>query len=312
MLVHSVVSGAFLLTTTLDPVQLADSNCLADNYYGTYGTESVFIVDSDCHTAVQSIIPQPAVPLNIPVDTELAFVYSKGIDSSLGSPSLQLFDPNYASQSPLTQSPYSILHQSQSSALLAVDNSVATRLDSVLPRFFKSIPIPSTPIPLLPVPSDSVDTVRKILNNLKFDPEIASIVSNISVPQMRNDIRYLTGEDPGSPIISRHSFSEGSRIAALWLKDRFEDSGARCELREFLTGFAPDVICRYRSIVDTTGTVIIGGHYDSRGSFGSTRAPGGNDDGSGVTALLAIAHTIARRRIAFKSNVELVAFAGEE
>lgn len=239
MLVQTVVSGAFLLTTTLDPVQLAQSNCLSDSYYGTFGIESVFILDSDCNKAVQSM---GTVPLNIPADSELAFIYSKDIDPSLGSPTLDF--NYYGSQSTFNHqsTPYSVLHQSQSSALIAVDKDVAHRLDTFLPRFFKSIPIPSTPIPLLPVPSKSVDIVRNVLRNLKFDPAVASIVNNISVPQMRNDIRYLTGEDPRSPIVSRHSFSEGSRIAALWLKDRFEDAGARCELREFLTGFAPDVI----------------------------------------------------------------------
>lgn len=54
--------------------------------------------------------------------------------------------------------------------------------------------------------------------------------------------------------------------------------------------------------------MIVSAHYDSRGSFGSTRAPGGDDDGSGVAAILGIAHVIARKHIAFKSNVELVAF----
>ena len=53
-------------------------------------------------------------------------------------------------------------------------------------------------------------------------------------------------------------------------------------------------------------------HYDSRGSFGSTRAPGGDDDGSGTTALLAIARTIARKGVTFRKNVQLVAFSGEE
>lgn len=36
------------------------------------------------------------------------------------------------------------------------------------------------------------------------------------------------------------------------------------------------------------------------------------DDGSGVTALLAIARTIARKKVKFYNRVELVAFAGEE
>ena len=53
-------------------------------------------------------------------------------------------------------------------------------------------------------------------------------------------------------------------------------------------------------------------HYDSRGSFGSTRAPGGDDDGSGTVALLSIARTIARTGVTFRKNVQLCAFAGEE
>lgn len=62
----------------------------------------------------------------------------------------------------------------------------------------------------------------------------------------------------------------------------------------------------------TNATVLLSAHYDSRGSFGATRAPGGDDDGSGVMALLGIARAIHRRRITFRSNVEFVAFAGEE
>ena len=72
------------------------------------------------------------------------------------------------------------------------------------------------------------------------------------------------------------------------------------------------VYSRYPSIEDTNETVLISAHYDSRGSFGSVRAPGGNDDGSGTVGLLAIARTIKRLGIKFRSNVELIAFAGEE
>lgn len=72
------------------------------------------------------------------------------------------------------------------------------------------------------------------------------------------------------------------------------------------------VYSRYPSTEETTETVLISAHYDSRGSFGSVRAPGGNDDGSGTVGLLAIARTIKRLGIRFRSNVELVAFAGEE
>lgn len=58
--------------------------------------------------------------------------------------------------------------------------------------------------------------------------------------------------------------------------------------------------------------MLISAHYDSRGSFGNTRAPGGNDDGSGTVGILSIARTIARKQVRFRSNVELALFAGEE
>ena len=72
------------------------------------------------------------------------------------------------------------------------------------------------------------------------------------------------------------------------------------------------VYSSYPSTVNTTETILLSAHYDSRGSFGSTRAPGGDDDGSGTVALLSIARTIARTGVTFKKNVQLCAFAGEE
>jgi len=94
----------------------------------------------------------------------------------------------------------------------------------------------------VPVPEQAIVRVRNILSSLQFNPDVARIVSNISNPQMENDIRFLTGEDGKSGIVSRHSFSSGAGIAAEWLKTRFQETGAHCELRSFLSGFAPNVI----------------------------------------------------------------------
>jgi len=71
-------------------------------------------------------------------------------------------------------------------------------------------------------------------------------------------------------------------------------------------------LSRYPGLDNTTETVLISAHYDSRGSFGQTRAPGGDDDGSGTISLLGIARAIERKGVQFHKNVELVAFAGEE
>lgn len=35
----------------------------------------------------------------------------------------------------------------------------------------------------------------------------------------------------------------------------------------------------YESLDESTGTIILSAHYDSRGSLGKLRAPGGDDNG---------------------------------
>ncbi|CCA69524.1 related to aminopeptidase [Serendipita indica DSM 11827] len=181
------------------------------------------------------------------------------------------------------------------------------------------------PVDALPIKasteSDSDKRLRKILSTVHFNPDISSILSSISLARMLFDIRWLTGEASDSPIISRHSFSDGARVAAKWIRSKMEEYGAACEYMDFLEGFAPNIICRYAANPDGNSTeattakgprVILSAHYDSRGSFGSTRAPGGDDDGSGVVHLLSIARAISTKSVYFNVDVELCAFAGEE
>ena len=198
----------------------------------------------------------------------------------------------------------SLIFHSDKAALLSLTHESMATLDTVLPRFWKYTPLPSSPVNYLPVQPPAVERVKRTLTKLKFDPNVARLVNGISMRQMRNDIRFLTGEDGQSGIVSRHSFAEGSRTAARWLKARFEETGATCQLKDFLDGFAPNVVwsvskytqfrvatisliflcSRYKSVKKTTEMVLISAHYDSRGTFGSTRAPGGDDDGSGKLA----------------------------
>jgi len=91
-----------------------------------------------------------------------------------------------------------------------------------------------------------------------------------------------------------------------------EATGAQCEYFSYLAGFSPDVICTYPSLTNSTEHVILSGHYDSRGSFGNVRAPGGDDDGSGSGHVLAVANAIAQHNITFEKSLSLVFFSGEE
>lgn len=79
-----------------------------------------------------------------------------------------------------------------------------------------------------------------------------------------------------------------------------------------MPGFSPNVICTYPSTTNSSEHVILSAHYDSRGSFGNTRAPGGDDDGSGSGHLLGVVEAIKRGRVEFEKKVQVAFFSGEE
>ncbi|RXW24712.1 hypothetical protein EST38_g1194 [Candolleomyces aberdarensis] len=332
--IQAAAGLGLLLLAPLNSTLFLEAPCLSQNFLGHYRngetTSSLFRLETpDCvQVASNSYLSQePNALLAAPSsEKRLVWIEHESVDPSLLRSTHQgpLLDDVLDALSArnrdetqqtlsTTESPASpILYRTDTSVLVALPSEEVFTIDTRLPRFWKSTIVPESPSAYRVVSDDSVERVRRVLSELKFSPAVASVVNNISIPHIQNDIRFLTGEDGQSGIVSRHSFSPGARTAANWIKNRIEETGAKCRLENFRLGFAPNVICRYASIVDSNDTIILSGHYDSRGSFGSVRAPGGNDDGSGTTGILSIARTIARKRIRFHTNLELVTFAGEE
>ena len=237
---------------------ITSNECLSQAYIGSYGSQDVFIPPESCVNSFTSTADVPSIHLH--ADSQLVWVEQAALEKHLlleypfSVPSLQrylalldanstIYDPPADAQQvlsgPIDTRP---LHHTSSSALLALSPAHTTQLSLVVPPTWRIYVLPSIPSPYLPVPGPAIARIRDILSTLRFNPEVAKIVSNISLPQVRNDIRFLTGEDGKSGIKSRHSFSSGARIAAEWLKVRLEETGAKCELRPFLSGFAPNVI----------------------------------------------------------------------
>ena len=238
---------------------ITSHECLAQSYIGSYGSQEWFTPPESCVNSFTSTADVPSIRLH--PDSQLVWVEQAALEKHLlteypfSVPSLQrylailpdanttTYDPHANAQQvlsdPIDTRP---LHHTSSSALLALPLAYIRQLSLVVPPTWRIYVLPSIPSPYLPVPEPAIARLRDILCTLRFNPEVAKIVSNISLPQVRNDIRFLTGEDGKSGIESRHSFSSGARIAAEWLKVRFEETGAKCELRSFLSGFAPNVI----------------------------------------------------------------------
>ncbi|KAH7097785.1 hypothetical protein BKA62DRAFT_715545 [Auriculariales sp. MPI-PUGE-AT-0066] len=160
--------------------------------------------------------------------------------------------------------------------------------------------------------------VRQSLERLDeaFHAEVARVVSSVKSSSIQADLTWLTGEAQESPIWTRHSFSDGALVAADWLLQTFErEGGASCHLWHYGQGWAPNVVCDFspaHGTAEDAPMYILGAHYDSRGSFGQTRAPGGDDDASGVSQMLAIARGLHANGVKLQSRFRIVAFAGEE
>lgn len=263
----SAASAALLLVAPFDKALLAPSSCLSNSFYGNYRSglnsyRSVFLPDATCLDSFTSsdlaTEAHIAEVTNTGQDQRLVWVEKEVVEARLVNAEKESMDeffnhfghvqmsvPEVSQQEPfLPSSPLSFeaLYQSPDALLLSVPSEEAYGIDLILPRFWKSTILPPSPVEYIPVPPEDVEPIRKALAKLRFNPVVASIVNNISVPQMKSDIRFLTGEDGKSGIVSRHSFTPGARKAAEWIKARIEESGAQCELWSFMYGITPNVI----------------------------------------------------------------------
>ena len=265
---HANALAPFILLTSRSQVSLNTQPHPCLSYHGLSTTGKYAFFGTSDETCLSDAVPllESGSFVSVDYNSKAEFVWleseAEAIDESLYSGSPQSYDAvaqflqrvqssvavDYAGEEQLVMnddgspSLLQVLHQDSNSVLLRVERTLAASIDTHLPRFWRSMIISREPQPFVPVPAPAVERVKEILGKVKFDPVVASLVNNISVPQMKNDIRYLTGEDPKSSILSRHSFSDGVLVAAKWLKERFEQTGATCELTPFLSGFAPNVI----------------------------------------------------------------------
>ncbi|KAF9346846.1 hypothetical protein BGX26_001640 [Mortierella sp. AD094] len=160
------------------------------------------------------------------------------------------------------------------------------------------------------LPSDH--PIERKLQSLKHRKSLQSLVDKVNIDRLRKDIIWLTGEDEESPIQSRFSVHPDVRLAADWIAEQIESTGANCEQRGFLPGFSPNIICRYPSAIEMDEIVILGAHYDCRGGFGKIRAPGADGNGSGTGAVIEVARVIGSMGVTVNRNLELALFSGEE
>ncbi|PWN20805.1 Zn-dependent exopeptidase [Microstroma glucosiphilum] len=233
-----------------------------------------------------------------------------------------------------------------SSALLSVPPSRLSTLDLHLPRFTQAFLI--TPETQLPTRTQGKDEPKFPTPSLLASTSKWLRSHHLSVASLNKTATTLSGEDQSLISFeqrwpSRHSATYGCRLASQWILAQMREAlgqvqGARCELEVYGEGnFSPNVVCvipgQDEGVDEDAdyqeGAILLSAHYDSRGSFGNPRAPGGNDDGSGSTMLLAISRILGEKIAADQASLrsraqgklpsglrrrelQLVFFSGEE
>lgn len=165
----------------------------------------------------------------------------------------------------------------------------------------------ATPLP------PSADTMRQLLDQVETDRLMAHIRS---LQDLRT--RHISS--------TQTSDREGIGAARRYINNQFEiiRAAAGGRFYTFEVGFhaytTPDERTSQYNIVgaisgteDNAGAVIVGAHYDSIGTprdSGTAYAPGANDNGSGVAAVLELARILSASQ--YKATIMFVLFSAEE
>lgn len=190
-------------------------------------------------------------------------------------------------------------------------------------------PIIPTPIPTAPSLEDSL--------GLNLEEAVTNPVSDV-IPDIDPDIQFLVNSVSQDQLLSyvfqldsfgtRNAFSDplrddfGVGAARRWIFNEFVNvSNGRLNVRfdDFplnYNGFAADQRNVIATLPGTTGSddvIVLMAHYDTRPvdvTDGFSRAPGANDNGSGVALLLESARILSARQ--WNTTIVFAALAAEE
>ena len=153
------------------------------------------------------------------------------------------------------------------------------------------------------------------------DAKLRAIVAPVSQQQLRHTIETLVGFGTRHTLSSQTDPKRGIGAALNWTKGRFESFGLPtvrpCQTFTGARIPTPTAVCDMVAIQRGTerpnDVVIITGHIDSRVTdvmnFTSD-APGANDDGSGVAAVIEAARLLSKHK--FPGTIVYAALSGEE
>jgi len=139
------------------------------------------------------------------------------------------------------------------------------------------------------------------------NPKIQNLISQTSESNLMSVINRLSSYN------TRLSTTTDAVNAVNWAADQYRSYGFSVTLQNFRSGYCPNIVATKPG---TSGSVVvIGAHIDSRSTNinnATARAPGADDNGSGMAANLELARLLFTTKLNFQHTIVLAAFCGEE
>ena len=147
--------------------------------------------------------------------------------------------------------------------------------------------------------------------------QLVELLSAVSSDNLMDQVNEL------SAVHSRHVNSQTIQQAANIIFDGFASAGGNWQVTfdEFPLAFnglqtiQRNVVATLPGSDPSAGTILVGAHYDSRSvdfTDAVSRAPGADDNASGVAALIEMARVLAGADTPPRATIVLVAFSAEE
>jgi len=173
-----------------------------------------------------------------------------------------------------------------------------------LPPDFKRKPLPhSSILPFL----RAYHRPEGLTLGIQVNDVIRTIIAELSRDNLRAYVQSL------QDFQTRYTSTANCEAASQFILGHFQSLGLEASFQPFTFGAGistRNVVAEIRGETEPEEIVIICGHYDSTSGEPEVRAPGADDDASGVAAVMEAARILAK--YSFDFTVRFIAFSAEE
>jgi hypothetical protein len=175
-------------------------------------------------------------------------------------------------------------------------------------------------------PPPTRDLPTEAASSRPVDPSVRALLDEVQPDRLMLAVHTLAGFGTRHVLSAQNDSLQGIGAARGWLVGQFTALGTTYPTKQIQVWTQPvayewqghsvaveNVVAIFPGTHVGAGVVLVGAHYDSitqDWQNGAAYAPGANDNGSGVAAMLEIAHIVAAR--SHRATLIFVAFAAEE